>query len=57
VIGVNLRETLFMHEQSYVELFRAISATGVKLLMKQDAQRLTEKIVSPEVLLRPPVDT
>jgi hypothetical protein len=38
-------------------LYRATSVAGVRILMKPDAQRLTENIAFPEVRLRPPADT
>ncbi len=57
VVEVDLREAVFTHGQLYVALSRAMSVAGVRILMKLDAQRLTENIVFPEVLLRPPADT
>ncbi len=54
---MDLWEAVFTHGQFYVALSRETSVAKVRILMKLAAQRLTEKIVFPEVLLRLPVDT
>ncbi len=55
-VGVDLQEAVFTHGQLYVALSRATSAAGMKILMKPDAQRVTQNIVFPEVLLAPPIN-
>ncbi len=48
---------MFTYGQLYVVLSGVTSVARVRILMKPDAHRLTENIIFPEVLLRPPADT
>ncbi len=54
---MDLLEAVFMQGQLYAVLFRAFTGAGVRKLIKLDAQRLTNNIVFPKMLLRLPADT
>jgi hypothetical protein len=53
-VGVNLREAVFTHGQLYVALSSTTRVARMKILMKPDAQKVTQNIAYPEVLLALP---
>jgi len=52
-VGLDLRTDVFAHGQLYVALSRCTSSQRVKVLFKNDNNRMTKNIVYPEVLLHP----
>lgn len=51
VVGVDLRNPVFLHGQLYVALSRATSASGLSVFLP-DKQTIAENVVYPEILFK-----